>query len=350
MYSKKIKILITGGCGFVGSNLCIFLKNSGFKVFSLDNLSRKGSEINKKRIEIKKNKNFKFDISDKKKIKLLPKFDFIIDCCAEPSVEASRKSSKDAIRVFKTNLEGTLNILLKCNKDKSNIIFLSSSRAYSINSLNKLNKNKNIIKNPLKIRKSIGLKFDTSSPKTLYGFTKLASEDLIREFSYANNIKYIVNRCGVITGPWQMGKVDQGFVSFFVWNILNKRNIKFIGYGGHGYQERDLLHIDDLNQLIKKQIKKFNKLYNKSYSVGGGIKNLISLKLLKNKIEKVTGNKIKSIPVNRTSIYDIPYFLTEIKAVKKLYNWSPKKNINNILNDIYNWQVQNYKLLKKIFK
>ena len=69
--------------------------------------------------------------------------------------------------------------------------------------------------------------------------------------------------------------------------------------------------------------------------------------MLKNKIEKVTGNKIKSIPVNRTSIYDIPYFLTEIKAVKKLYNWSPKKNINNILNDIYNWQVQNYKLLKK---
>ena len=65
-------------------------------------------------------------------------------------------------------------------------------------------------------------------------------------------------------------------------------------------KERDLLHIDDLNQLIKKQIKKFNKLYNKSYSVGGGIKNLISLKLLKNKIEKVTGNKIKSIPVNRT--------------------------------------------------
>ena len=66
MYSKKIKILITGGCGFVGSNLCIFLKNSGFKVFSLDNLSRKGSEINKKRLELKKIKNFKFDISDKK--------------------------------------------------------------------------------------------------------------------------------------------------------------------------------------------------------------------------------------------------------------------------------------------
>ena len=85
MYSKKIKILITGGCGFVGSNLCIFLKNSGFKVFSLDNLSRKGSEINKKRLELKKIKNFKFDISDKK-IKLLPKFDFIIDCCAETSV------------------------------------------------------------------------------------------------------------------------------------------------------------------------------------------------------------------------------------------------------------------------
>ena len=175
---------------------------------------------------------------------------------------------------------------MKCQKDKSSIIFLSSSRAYSIDSLKKLNKHNYTINNSLKIKKSIGLKFDTSSPKTLYGFTKLASEDLIREFSYANNIKYIINRCGVITGPWQMGKVDQGFVSFFVWNISNKRNIKFIGFGGYGYQERDLLHIDDLNELILKQIKKFNKLNSQSYSVGGGLKNLISLKLLKKKNRK----------------------------------------------------------------
>ena len=350
MNSKKIKILITGGCGFVGSNLCIFLKNLGFKVFSLDNLSREGSKINKKRLELKKIKNYKFDISNNKKIKLLPKFDFIIDCCAEPSVEASRKSSRDAIRVFKTNLEGTLNILLKCQKDKSSIIFLSSSRAYSIDSLKKLNGHNYTINNSLKIKKSIGLKFDTSSPKTLYGFTKLASEDLIREFSYANNIKYIINRCGVITGPWQMGKVDQGFVSFFVWNISNKRNIKFIGFGGYGYQERDLLHIDDLNELILKQIKKFNKLNSQSYSVGGGLKNLISLKLLKKKIENITGNKVKSLPVKSTSIYDIPYFLTDNKTIKKVYNWQPKKNINTIINDIYNWQNQNYKILKKIFK
>lgn len=350
MNSKKIKILITGGCGFVGSNLCIFLKNLGFKVFSLDNLSRKGSNINKKRLELKKIKNFKYDISNNKKIRLLPKFDFIIDCCAEPSVEASRKSDKDAIRVFKTNLEGTLNILLKCVKDSSKIIFLSSSRVYSIDSLNKLNKFKKIIKKPLKIKKSIDLKFDNRSPKTIYGFTKLASEELIKEFSYANKIKYIINRCGVITGPWQMGKVDQGFVSFFIWNILNKRNIKFIGYGGHGYQERDLLHIDDLNELILKQIRKFEKLHNKSFTVGGGEKNLISLKSLKIKIEKITGNKVKSIAVNSTSVYDIPYFLTNNNIIKKTYNWAPKKNINNILNDIYKWQIENTKFISKIFK
>ena len=105
-----MKILITGGCGFVGSNIAIFLKNKlkNSQISSLDNLFRKGSEINALRLKKIGIKNFDIDISNYNKILKLKKFDLIIDCCAEPAIEAS---SKDPDRVFKTNLLGTFNIL-----------------------------------------------------------------------------------------------------------------------------------------------------------------------------------------------------------------------------------------------
>ncbi len=117
-----MKILITGGCGFVGTNIALYLNTKGFNVSSLDNLARKGSSYNFSLLKKKKIVNYKFDILNYNYIKKLPKFDLIIDCCAEASVEISRK---DLDRVFNTNLIGTLNILKKVKNDNSLIIFLS---------------------------------------------------------------------------------------------------------------------------------------------------------------------------------------------------------------------------------
>ena len=202
------KILITGGCGFIGSNLCLYLKKRNFAVYSLDNLSRKGSEYNLNLLKQSKVKNYKIDISNFKKIKLLPKFDLIIDCCAEAAIEVSKR---DIDRVINTNLIGTLNILKKIKKDDSRIIFLSTSRVNTITNINKITKNHKFNKE-IKIKKMIDESFSTNSPKSIYGFTKHASEMLIEEFSFAFNTKYIINRLGVISGPLQFGKVDQGFV------------------------------------------------------------------------------------------------------------------------------------------
>ena len=141
-----MKILITGGCGFVGSNLAIYLKehNLGSKVNSLDNLSRKGTLLNLQRLKKNQIKNFKIDVTNYKALLGLPKYDLIIDCCAEAAVEISRKNID---KVINTNLIGTVNILKKAKKDKSKIIFLSSSRVYSIEEINKLiGNNKNLIK------------------------------------------------------------------------------------------------------------------------------------------------------------------------------------------------------------
>ena len=337
-----MKILITGGCGFVGSNIAIYLRNrfKKVKISTLDNLTRKGSLINKIRLKKYKVKNYNFDIVKYSKFKILPKFDLIIDCCAEPAIETSKK---DPDKVFNTNLIGTFNILKKCIKDKSNIIFLSSSRVYSITKLRNYIKNNNFLK-PIKSKKLIDEKFETSSASSLYGFTKIASEKLIKEFFYTTNLKYIINRFGVIAGPWQFGKQDQGFIPLWVARHYLKKKLSYIGFKANGNQVRDVLHIDDVCEIIFLQIKNLKKINNMTFNIGGGIKNLISLKDLTTKCIKLTKNKIRIGKIFKTSNYDIPYYVTNNSKIKRFYKWKPTKNINQILSDVYIWLKNNKKV------
>lgn len=338
-----MKVLITGGCGFIGSNLSIFLKKKGFQVESLDNLFRAGSILAEKKLKNYNIKNYRINIEDFNKVKNLKRYDLIIDCCAEPSVEASRDNLD---RVFKTNLIGTFNVLKKSIIDKSYLVFLSTSRVYSLNNINRLIKNKNL-KKDLKLKKEIAVGFSTESPKSIYGFTKLASEDLIKEFSFLFKLKFLINRLGVVAGPGQMGKVDQGFFSLWIWKHINKASLKYIGFGGHGNQVRDVLHIDDLCNIIFMQIKKIKNINNLTFSIGGGRKNLVSLKQLTKICEQISGNKCNIIKCKHTSDYDIPYFCTSNSFLKKIYKWQPKKNIYTIAKDIYEWQINEYHKLKK---
>ncbi len=334
-----MKILITGGCGFVGSNLAIYFKDHlpNIKINSLDNLSRKGTILNFNRLKKKKIKNFKIDIANNTAIQKLPRYDLIIDCCAEASVETSKK---DIDIVFNTNLLGTLNILKKCKKDKSNLIFLSSSRVYSIKKLRNLKKKEYLINE----------KFDTSGPKSIYGFCKYSSEHLIKEFSFMYKTKYIINRLGVISGPWQFGKEDQGFVSRWVWKHMNKKKLSYIGFGGKGAQVRDVIHIQDVCELIALQVKKINKIYDFTVNVGGGRDNAISLKNLTKICQKITLNKIKISSKKSTSEYDIPHYVTDNLKVKKIYKWQPRKKISHIVKDMYKWMRLNKTVLRKYIR
>tara|TARA_B100000963_G_scaffold224736_1_gene195960 strand:+ start:3085 stop:4101 length:1017 start_codon:yes stop_codon:yes gene_type:complete len=337
---KNKSILITGGCGFVGTNLAIYLKKElkNFSVYSVDNLKKTYSKFNLNILKKNKIINYNIDISSKKFLKVKKKFTFVVDCSADPAVENSRK---DSANVFNNNLKTTLNILEKSKKDKSNLIFISSSRIYPIDESNK--------KFKLKDKSYFDEKTNTDGIKTLYGFTKYASELLIKEYSYIFNIKYIINRSGIITGPLQFGKVEQGLISLWLWRHLNNLKLKYIGYGGKGYQIRDILYVDDFSSLIKKQILTFSKINNQLFCIGGGKGNSLSLKQLTNKCQKLTNNHPPIGSVKKTSKYDIPFFITSNKKIKKFYNWSPRTNINIILKKNLEWLKKNNKKIKKFF-
>ena len=275
----------------------------------------------------------------------MPKYDLILDCCAEAAVEISKN---DFDKVINTNLIGTINILKKSKNDKSKIIFISSSRIYPLEEMNKIIKNKNL-KSKIKISKMFSEKDKIIGPKTIYGLTKLCSEMLIEEFSYAYQLKYLINRCGVISGPLQFGKQDQGFVSLWIWRHLNKKKLSYIGYGGYGNQIRDVLHIDDLSELILLQIKNINKINNKLFTVGGSKTSYTSLSQLTKLCQKITGNKIKMGKVSKTSSYDIPYYLSDNTHVSNTYRWKPKRNINQVVMDTFLWLKKNKPIIKKYF-
>lgn len=340
-----MNIIVTGGCGFIGSNLCFFLKKKikNVKIVSVDNLSKSYSYYNSKKLLKRGIKNYKVDISSIKSLnKISFKADLIIDCSAEPAVEVSRQNTN---KVLNSNLVGTINILEKCKNDKSKIIFLSSSRIYPVKeSYKKFKEFKN--------KKKVFLYDEDTSilgPKTIYGYTKLASEMLVEEYSYCYDIDYIINRFGLVTGEGQFGKVEQGLVSLWLWRHYHKIPLIYKGYGGTGEQIRDVLFIDDLNNLILKQIFNFKNIKNKIFCAGGGKKNMISLIQLTKMCQNITGNKVNIASVKDTSIYDIPYYVSSLKKIYKFYRWKPKEKINRGLIKILNWMKKNNNEIKNFF-
>lgn len=340
-----MNIIITGGCGFIGSNLCFYLKKKikNSKIISIDNLSKSYSKFNLKRLEKIGIKNYKIDISNKKLINQINfKSNIIIDCSAEPAVETSRKKSS---KVLNSNLVGTINILEKCRNDNAKIIFLSTSRVYPVKeSFNKFKKYKK-----KKLLDLFDEKTNIIGPKTLYGYSKLASEMLIEEYNYCYNIDFIINRFGLVTGEGQFGKVEQGLVSLWLWSHFQKKKLKYKGYNGKGEQIRDILFVYDLCKIILKQIENFRTVKNEIFCIGGGKGCMASLSELTMVCKKITGNNIIIGSDKHTSIYDIPYYVTSLKKIKKFYNWKPKESLREGLLKMYCWMKNNKIFIQKFF-
>src|SRR5207253_150096 len=159
-----------------------------------------------------------------------------------------------------TNLFGTFNCLKFARHHARQFIFLSTSRVYSIAPLREIaleeTPRRYVIK-PEQILHGVSAAgisedFTTSSPRSFYGAAKLASEYLIQEFTAAYGLDATIYRCGVIAGPGQFGKVDQGVFTWWIAHHYFKKPLEYTGFGGQGKQVRDLLHPLDLFDLIQR--------------------------------------------------------------------------------------------------
>ncbi len=349
-------ILILGGAGFVGSSLAIGLKKNHpqWKIICFDNLRRRGSELNLNRLKEFEIEFVHGDIRLSNDLEPgMFDVDTIVDCSAEPSVLAGFSSPQ---YVLQTNLLGTINALELARVIKARFLFLSTSRVYPIEKLKSINFTETQTRFTIAPEQNISgvselgvaENFPLQSYRSLYGTTKLASEMLIEEYRHAYGIEAIVNRCGVITGAWQMGKVDQGVFVLWVAAHYFEKPLSYIGYGGTGKQVRDLLHINDLLNLIDYQLENFSELDGDVLNVGGGAENSLSLLETTRLCEEITG---KSISIKREEIArkgDIPIFITDSSQVIAKTGWKPNINPKQTLQDIYDWIIENEFMLKPI--
>jgi CDP-paratose 2-epimerase len=183
--------------------------------------------------------------------------------------------------------------------------------------------------------------FPLDGVRSLYGATKLAAELFI-------GIRAVVNRCGVLSGPWQMGKVDQGFVSLWLARHLFGGRLSYIGYGGAGTQVRDVLHVSDLRRLIDMQIGD-ECCARKTYNVGGGPDNSISLLELTRQCQSLTGATIEIGSRPETPAPDVPYYVTDNSMVRSEIGWRPKESLIATLADVHKWLVDNRAVVAPIF-
>jgi CDP-paratose 2-epimerase len=350
-------IVITGGAGFVGSNLATLLKEKypGYSIICFDNLKRRGSELNLDKLKESGIDFIHGDIRYKGDFEQIgADVNCVIDAAAEPSVLAGLDGDTDYL--IGTNLNGTINALNFALKHKANFVFLSTSRVYPIKTIDQIE----VVETERRfeiaaVQKIAGVNqngisetFPLTGSRSLYGATKLASEMMVEEYNEMFGLKTVINRCGVITGPRQMGKVDQGIVVLWMAKHFWKQDLSYVGYGGTGKQVRDMVHIKDLFDLIDIQIHEIDKFDGQTFNVGGGIEVSASLQELTNACQLISGNKIpiQSIPETRKA--DIRLYISDNTKINSVTGWVPKRNVQEILKDIFLWIKNNEHRLKPI--
>jgi CDP-paratose 2-epimerase len=353
-----MRILITGGAGFVGSNLARYFKQEhpSADITVLDNLKRRGSEINLplfKRLDIEFTHGDIRTFSDLEDLR--GNYDIFIEASAEPSVLAGINDSPRY--VLQTNLLGTLNCLEFARKRANTFVFLSTSRVYSIAPLRELC----LLEAPTRFniaetqnvtgisRQGISESFPVHLPRSLYGATKLASEMIIQEYVHTYGLRAIINRCGVIAGPGQFGKVDQGVFTLWIANHYFQIPLTYTGFGGIGKQVRDLLHPADLFSLIRKQLDKIDSCSGEIFNVGGGYEISTSLFELTTLCQEILGRKVLINNDLRTSPVDIPLYISDYSRAARTFDWQPEHSLRTLVEDIIRWIRENEEQLKHLF-
>ncbi len=338
-----MRILITGICGFVGSTLARELIAAGHTVTGFDNFIRPGSETNRAPLEQLGARLITADLRDARAMDALPPADFVIDAAANPSVLAGVDGKTSSRELVDHNLTGTINVLEYCKLHRAGFILLSTSRVYSIAPLASL---PTLVRDdalapdttkPLPAGLSpAGLdeSFATQAPISLYGATKLASEAMALEYGETFNFPVFINRCGVLAGAGQFGRADQGIFAYWINAWLRKRPLKYLGFGGLGYQVRDCLHPRDLLPVLEKQfaapkLAAADRLANFS----GGAASALSLRQLSQWCAQRFGPH-EVVQDGTPRPFDIGWMVLNHNRATTLWDWKPATKSTDILEEI----------------
>jgi CDP-paratose 2-epimerase len=349
-----VRVLVTGGAGFIGANVALGLaaRHPDWELTALDNLRRRGAELNLPRLREHGIAFVHGDVRVLDDLLALGEIDAMVECSAEPSVLAGVDGSPDY--VIQSNLIGAYHCLELARRRGAYMLFLSTSRVYPVAALAGLALEVTETRLELSDRQTlagvsaagISEEFPLAGARTLYGATKLSAELLIEEYRAAYGLRAAVNRCGVIAGPWQMGKVDQGVFTYWMLAHHFGRRLDYIGFGGSGKQVRDLLHVEDLLDLLDEQLSAPERWDGIIANVGGGREGSLSLRETTELCAEITGNQLEVGSVAETRPGDVPVYLSDCSRLGGLTSWRPQRPPRQILLDIHNWIRENERAVR----
>lgn len=269
--------------------------------------------------------------------------DALIECSAEPSVLAGLDGSPDY--VVQTNLLGAYNCLELARASGAQMVFLSTSRVYPLAALRSLTYEERATRFELSdeqpvdgaSERGISERLPLTGARTFYGASKLAAELLIEEYVASYGLRAVVDRCGVVAGPWQMGRVDQGVFTYWMLAHHFGRELSYIGFGGTGKQVRDLLHVADLLDLIDEQLGDPERWRGATVNVGGGRDCSLSLLETTALCRELTGSIVDVRAAREDRPGDIPIYISDCTRLHEMTDWRPKRSARQILTDIHGW-------------
>ena len=348
-------VLVTGGAGFVGSAVCLLLRerHPGWKVTALDNLYRKGSELNLPRLESAGVEFSQGDVRSRDDLEKIDSIDVLVECSAEPS--ALSGIIDDPRFVVETNLMGAFNCLELARRDDAQFVFISTSRVYPYTRLSEVTLEESETRFdfadsqrlPGVSPEGISEDFPIDGARSMYGATKLAAELLISEYAGSLGLNTVIDRCGVIAGPWQMGKVDQGVFTFWLLSHYFERPLSYIGFGGSGKQVRDLLFVEDFAELVLEQIEYPDRWTGTTLNVGGGRDISLSLMETTRICRDLTGNEVEISAQAEGRPADVAVYTSDLGRLSQMTDWKPTTGPGEILERTFRWIQQDDELIAR---
>ncbi len=354
-----MRVLVTGGAGFVGAHLARRFAERGDEVHCLDNLKRRGSEQNVAPLRARGVAFHHGDVRLQQDLDDLPgRFDVVVEASAEPSVHAGLNGDGVAYLV-ETNAVGTARCLEFVRRRAGGMIFLSTSRVLPIEPLRALplaeEQTRLWLRDAPAVVGASARGIDETFPllgrggRSLYGATKLASEILVEEYARSLGVRTVVNRCGVLAGAGQLGRVDQGVFTLWMARHTFGGPLSFTGFEGTGKQVRCLLHPDDLFALLQIQIARLDELAGRTFHVGGGAAQAVSLLEWTRLCAEVSGRHVEVGRVAQTASVDAPWIVMDPSVAQRELGFTPRVGPRAIAEDIHGWLIAGRPALEPLF-
>lgn len=346
-----MRILITGGCGFVGSQLALHLCERGHRVIAMDNLVRRGSEAN---IECLQKHGVEFVHGDVRNSEdftnLPPGIEFVCDASAQPSVVAGYANP---IFDITNNAVGVIRVLEYVRERCCPLLFCSTNRVYSADRINALPRRECATRlewdvstwhklppeeRPRGFDPHHGISEEFSmdgGQHSIYGLSKLMADVACQEYAQAYELPIVVNRFGVISGSGQFGKRDQGW--FVWWAIAHWFGLPLKYIGWKGKQVRDILFVEDVCRLVDFQMGQISKFRGEVFNAGGGAANTLSLLEATQLFSKATGRALDISEEDAPRKADLALYATDNRKVEHILGWKPQVTLDEGVQRILGW-------------